>query len=84
MRRQQSSEEIDPTNVASKTETLEALLAQKRVYQKHLRNLQQTSLARDILKGTWMFYFVKSVASIPPNIYLENIDRKHSPEILLL
>lgn len=51
LRRQQSSEEIDPTNVANKTETLEALLAQKRVYQKHLRNLQQTSLARDILKG---------------------------------
>lgn len=30
---------------------MEALMAQKRVYQKHLRNLQQSMLAKDILQG---------------------------------
>lgn len=58
--------------MASKTETLEALLAQKRVYQKHLRNLQQTSLARDILKGTWIIIFVV-ISPIPVPIPVQSL-----------
>lgn len=36
----------------AKTHSMETLLAQKRVYQKHLRNMQQSSLTRNILQGT--------------------------------
>ncbi|XP_069682225.1 doublesex- and mab-3-related transcription factor 2 [Periplaneta americana] len=49
LRRQQSSEEGHDIN--SRVQSAEALLAQKRLYQKHLRSLQQSSLARDILQG---------------------------------
>jgi hypothetical protein len=48
--RQQSSEEGH--DLRSRVQSAEALLAQKRLYQKHLRSLQQSSLARDILQGT--------------------------------
>lgn len=37
----------------SRVQSAEALLAQKRLYQKHLRSLQQSSLARDILQGRY-------------------------------
>ena len=47
--RQQSSEEGH--DLRSRIQSAEALLAQKRLYQKHLRSLQQSSLARDILQG---------------------------------
>lgn len=47
--RQQSSEEGH--DLRSRVQSAEALLAQKRQYQKHLRSLQQSSLARDILQG---------------------------------
>lgn len=49
LRRQQSSEEGH--DLRSRVQSAEALLAQKRLYQKHLRSLQQSSLARDILQG---------------------------------
>lgn len=47
--RQQTSEEGH--DLRSRVQSAEALLAQKRLYQKHLRSLQQSSLARDILQG---------------------------------
>ncbi|KDR12922.1 hypothetical protein L798_12877 [Zootermopsis nevadensis] len=49
LRRQQTSEEGH--DLRSRVQSAEALLAQKRLYQKHLRSLQQSSLARDILQG---------------------------------
>ena len=46
--RQQNSENgANPKS--SKVKSAEALLAQKKLYQKHLRTLQQSSLARDVL-----------------------------------
>lgn len=33
------------------TKSAEAILAQKKLYQKHLRTLQQSSLARDVLQS---------------------------------
>ncbi|KAJ9577380.1 hypothetical protein L9F63_006060, partial [Diploptera punctata] len=48
LRRQQSSEESH--DLRSRVQSAEALLAQKRLYQKHLRSLQQSTLARDILQ----------------------------------
>ena len=39
----------------SRVQSAEALLAQKRLYQKHLRSLQQSSLARDILQGRYTY-----------------------------
>ncbi|XP_067002277.2 doublesex- and mab-3-related transcription factor 2 [Anabrus simplex] len=50
LRRQQSSEE-NQQDVNSRVKSAEALLAQKKLYQKHLRSLQQSTLARDILQG---------------------------------
>nr|CAD7448837.1 unnamed protein product [Timema bartmani] len=49
LRRQQSNE--DGQDLRTRIQTAEALLAQKRSYQKHLRSLQQTSMAKDILQG---------------------------------
>jgi hypothetical protein len=49
--RQQSNEEGH--DLRSRVQSAEALLAQKRLYQKHLRSLQQSSLARDILQGRY-------------------------------
>ncbi|XP_049832667.1 doublesex- and mab-3-related transcription factor 2 [Schistocerca gregaria] len=49
LRRQQSSE--DSPDVRSRLLSAEALLAQKRLYQKHLRSLQQNAIARDLLQG---------------------------------
>ncbi|XP_049762585.1 doublesex- and mab-3-related transcription factor 2 [Schistocerca cancellata] len=49
LRRQQSSE--DSPDVRSRLQSAEALLAQKRLYQKHLRSLQQNAIARDLLQG---------------------------------
>lgn len=52
LRRQQTSQDLKGNTADdAKTQSMEALLVQKRVYQKHLRNLQQSSLARDILHG---------------------------------
>lgn len=54
LRRQQTSENINgstQTGLINKVQTMEALLAQKRVYQKHLRNIQQSNVARDIFQG---------------------------------
>lgn len=57
LRRQQSTEEITGVpGLVNKVHTMETLLAQKRVYQKHLRNLQQSTLARDILQGMLIFF----------------------------
>ncbi|KAJ9600654.1 hypothetical protein L9F63_026208, partial [Diploptera punctata] len=53
LRRQQSSEESH--DLRSRVQSAEALLAQKRLYQKHLRSLQQSTLARDILQGLHEF-----------------------------
>nr|CAD7259633.1 unnamed protein product [Timema shepardi] len=46
---QQSNE--DGQDLRTRIQIAEALLAQKRSYQKHLRSLQQTSMAKDILQG---------------------------------
>jgi doublesex- and mab-3-related transcription factor 2 len=55
LRRQQSSEDEagQTTNSAvfDKSQSVLALLAQKKIYHKHLRNLQQNSLAREVLHG---------------------------------
>lgn len=50
LRRQQSTEEM-----GNRVQSMEALLAQKRVYQKHLRNLQRSTLARDILHSKYTY-----------------------------
>ncbi len=55
--RQQNSESgkgdgVLKQNQQSKvTKSAEAILAQKKLYQKHLRTLQQSSLARDVLQS---------------------------------
>lgn len=51
LRRQQSCEDVGITNVSSKSQTIEALVTQKRVYQKHLRTLQQSTLNKDYTQG---------------------------------
>jgi hypothetical protein len=60
--RQQNSEtssspskegDADGNNKSGKVKSAAAILAQKRVYQKHLRTLQQSSLARDVLQSKW-------------------------------
>lgn len=54
--RQQNSEsaksdgQVKP-NQSKVTKSAEAILAQKKLYQKHLRTLQQSSLARDVLQS---------------------------------
>ena len=40
-------------NNRNKLKSAEAILAQKKLYQKHLRTLQQSSLARDVLQSIW-------------------------------
>lgn len=50
LRRQQSSEDLSLI-ANNKSQSVQALMAQKRVYQKHLRSLQQSMLAKDILQG---------------------------------
>lgn len=52
LRRQQTSQDAKGMVDATKTHSMETLLAQKRVYQKHLRYIQQSTLARNILQGT--------------------------------
>lgn len=49
LRRQQSSESLDD-NLQSK---VHHLIAQKRIYQKHLKSLQKT---RDLIQGMEMIY----------------------------
>lgn len=51
LRRQQTSQDINRDSAQMKNQSMIALLAQKRVYQKHLRDLQQTTLAKDICQG---------------------------------
>lgn len=54
-RQQQSSESSNIRKEASQTafkaKSVEAVVAQKKLYQKHLRTLQQSSLARDVLQS---------------------------------
>ncbi|XP_057365168.1 doublesex- and mab-3-related transcription factor A2-like [Daphnia carinata] len=56
LRRQQNSEsaksdgQLKP-NQNKVTKSAEAIMAQKKLYQKHLRTLQQSSLARDVLQN---------------------------------
>lgn len=57
LRRQQTSQDAKGTIDATKTHSMETLLAQKRDYQKHLRNFQQSSLAKNILQGTFTLLF---------------------------
>lgn len=64
LRRQQTSEESSGTGqngIMNKVQSMEALLAQKRIYQKHLRNLQQSTLARDIINGKFNHYKLHSI-----------------------
>lgn len=52
MRRQQTSQDAKGTSSdGEKIQSMETLLAQKRDYQKHLRSLQQTSIAKNVLQG---------------------------------
>ena len=58
LRRQQTSQDAKGTpDDGEKTQSVEMLLAQKRDYQKHLRSLQQTSIAKNILQGEHKFFF---------------------------
>lgn len=52
LRRQQTTDtDSNPSGVLNRIHKLENLLQQKRIYQKHLRNLQQSTLAKDVLSG---------------------------------
>lgn len=51
LRRQQTSQDMNREATEIKNQSMITLLAQKRVYQKHLRDLQQTTLAKDALEG---------------------------------
>uniref|UniRef100_A0A1B0CAE0 Putative doublesex-and mab-3-related transcription factor 2-like zootermopsis nevadensis n=1 Tax=Lutzomyia longipalpis TaxID=7200 RepID=A0A1B0CAE0_LUTLO len=52
LRRQQNSEEeSNPSTLVNRMQSMEALLNQKRNYLKHLRNLQQSTISREILQG---------------------------------
>ncbi|XP_046463360.1 protein male abnormal 3-like [Daphnia pulex] len=57
LRRQQNSESgkgdggLNNKQPSKVTKSAEAILAQKKLYQKHLRTLQQSSLARDVLQN---------------------------------
>ncbi|XP_059617705.1 doublesex- and mab-3-related transcription factor 2 [Phlebotomus argentipes] len=52
LRRQQNSEEEGSQGgLVNRMQSMEALLNQKRNYLKHLRNLQQSTISRDILQG---------------------------------
>lgn len=67
MRRQQTSQDAKNTsNDGEKIQAVETLLAQKRDYQKHLRSLQQTSIAKNILQGTFNFRVVSFSSSFTP------------------
>lgn len=50
LRRQQSSEDLNG-NSSTAIQTIQALIAQKRIYQKHLKHLQQSAAARDLFEG---------------------------------
>lgn len=56
LRRQQTTTDSDanPSGVLNRIHKLETLLNQKRIYQKHLRSLQQSSLAKDVLSGKFV------------------------------
>lgn len=58
LRRQQTSQDTNRDTAQGKSQSMIALLAQKRVYQKHLRELQQTTLAKDICHGTLFFIHI--------------------------
>ena len=45
-------------NRNNKLKSAEAILAQKKLYQKHLRTLQQSSLARDVLQSNSINYYL--------------------------
>ena len=45
--------DVDGNNKSGKVKSAAAILAQKRVYQKLLRTLQQSSMARDVLQSKW-------------------------------
>lgn len=52
LRRQQTTDtDLNPNGVLNRIHKLETLLNQKRIYQKHLRSLQQSTLAKDVLNG---------------------------------
>lgn len=56
LRRQQTSQDAKSSTMdGTKAHAVETLLAQKRDYHKHLRNLQQSSMAKNILQGTCQF-----------------------------
>lgn len=64
LRRQQTSQDAKGIlGDGEKIQSVETLLAQKRDYQKHLRSLQQTSIAKNILQGKQQncvqFYFIQ-------------------------
>ncbi|CAD7090989.1 unnamed protein product [Hermetia illucens] len=50
LRRQQSSEDLNG-NSSTAIQTIQALIAQKRIYQKHLKHLQQSAAARDLFEA---------------------------------
>lgn len=57
LRRQQTSQDAKSSTMdLTKAHAMETLLAQKRDYQKHLRNLQQSSVAKNILQGTCQWF----------------------------
>lgn len=61
LRRQQTTDsDANPSGVLNRIHKLETLLNQKRIYQKHLRSLQQSSLAKDVLSGKFRRKFTIS------------------------
>merc|ERR1712071_104333 len=66
LRRQQNCE-TSSNNRNNKLKSAEAILAQKKLYQKHLRTLQQSSLARDVLQNYrhWMTRGTGHDAALP-------------------
>lgn len=65
LRRQQTTDtDLNPNGVLNRIHKLETLLNQKRIYQKHLRSLQQSTLAKDVLNGKLGFSYYIPIRTV--------------------
>lgn len=62
LRRQQSSESLDD----SLQTKVHHLIAQKRIYQKHLKSLQKT---RDLIQGIWKIFIFQNNDTLDLNLF---------------
>lgn len=62
LRRQQSSESLDD----SLQTKVHHLIAQKRIYQKHLKSLQKT---RDLIQGIWKIFIIQNNDTLDLNLF---------------